>query len=169
MPLPYAAPGTSSPLQPHACQLPDVNLGHRGWSLCCLCHPGLQSLDYDNSENQLFLEEERRINHMVSLGPEPGHCPGDPSAGLMLLSYLGVAMCALLSPLCPRSLCCGLWFVSPSTWCRKGCCVISQIQQRRLVSDMSATASTMPTTNCGLVGKAQTQTPSPRAPSSLRH
>lgn len=39
------------------------------WSLCCLCHPGLQSLDYDNSENQLFLEEERRINHMVSLGP----------------------------------------------------------------------------------------------------
>ena len=29
--------------------------------------PGLQSLDYDNSENQLFLEEERRINHTVSL------------------------------------------------------------------------------------------------------
>lgn len=26
-------------------------------------------MDYDNSENQLFLEEERRINHMVSLGP----------------------------------------------------------------------------------------------------
>lgn len=49
--------------------LPDVNPGHQGQSLCCLCHPGLQSLDYDNSENQLFLEEERRINHMVSLGP----------------------------------------------------------------------------------------------------
>lgn len=29
--------------------------------------PGPQSLDYDNSENQLFLEEERRINHTVSL------------------------------------------------------------------------------------------------------
>jgi hypothetical protein len=28
----------------------------------------LQSLDYDNSENQLFLEEERRINHTVSWG-----------------------------------------------------------------------------------------------------
>lgn len=27
---------------------------------------GPQSLDYDNSENQLFLEEERRINHTVS-------------------------------------------------------------------------------------------------------
>lgn len=26
----------------------------------------VQSLDYDNSENQLFLEEERRINHTVS-------------------------------------------------------------------------------------------------------
>lgn len=26
----------------------------------------MQSLDYDNSENQLFLEEERRINHTVS-------------------------------------------------------------------------------------------------------
>lgn len=26
----------------------------------------LQSLDYDNCENQLFLEEERRINHTVS-------------------------------------------------------------------------------------------------------
>lgn len=25
----------------------------------------VQSLDYDNSENQLFLEEERRINHTV--------------------------------------------------------------------------------------------------------
>lgn len=25
-----------------------------------------QSLDYDNSENQLFLEEERRMSHMVS-------------------------------------------------------------------------------------------------------
>lgn len=46
-----------------------MNPGHQGQSLCCLCHPGLQSLDYDNSENQLFLEEERRINHMVSLGP----------------------------------------------------------------------------------------------------
>lgn len=40
--------------------LPNVNL-----------EPGscvLQSLDYDNSENQLFLEEERRINHTVSRG-----------------------------------------------------------------------------------------------------
>lgn len=37
--------------------------------MCGLCNPGLQSLDYDNSENQLFLEEERRINHMVSLRP----------------------------------------------------------------------------------------------------
>ncbi|XP_068964930.1 H(+)/Cl(-) exchange transporter 7-like isoform X1 [Petaurus breviceps papuanus] len=31
-----------------------------------------ESLDYDNSENQLFLEEERRINHTVSLGSELG-------------------------------------------------------------------------------------------------
>lgn len=34
---------------------------------CVVCAV-LQSLDYDNSENQLFLEEERRINHTVSLG-----------------------------------------------------------------------------------------------------
>lgn len=26
----------------------------------------LQSLDYDNIENQLFLEEERRMSHMVN-------------------------------------------------------------------------------------------------------
>lgn len=136
-----AVPGTSSPLQPHTCQLPRVNLGHRGWSLCCLCRPGLQSLDYDNSENQLFLEEERRINHMVRLGPEPGHCPADPRAGLVLLSHPGVAICALLSPLCPQFLCCGFWFVPPSTWYRKGCCVTSQIQRRRLVLDMSASYS----------------------------
>lgn len=38
----------------------------RGGQPCVACaFP--QSLDYDNSENQLFLEEERRINHTVSL------------------------------------------------------------------------------------------------------
>ncbi|KAK2097275.1 H(+)/Cl(-) exchange transporter 7 [Saguinus oedipus] len=40
-----------------------------------------ESLDYDNSENQLFLEEERRINHTVSwtplpAGPRPRVPPG---------------------------------------------------------------------------------------------
>lgn len=35
-----------------------------------------QSLDYDNSENQLFLEEERRINHTVSVQGRPPRRPG---------------------------------------------------------------------------------------------
>lgn len=53
------------------------------WSSCCLCPPGLQSLDYDNSENQLFLEEERRINHTVSLrlGSREPCLPGGLRAG----------------------------------------------------------------------------------------
>lgn len=50
--------------------------------------PVLQSLDYDNSENQLFLEEERRINHTVS--PAGGLCSASlaPSA-----SGLGSGSC----------------------------------------------------------------------------
>lgn len=54
-----------SPASPH--HLPSVNLDAGSVTVLSVS-PGLQSLDYDNSENQLFLEEERRINHMVSLG-----------------------------------------------------------------------------------------------------
>lgn len=50
----------------------------------------LQSLDYDNSENQLFLEEERRINHTVSLRWVSSPCTLF-SAALVLPPGLGAA------------------------------------------------------------------------------
>lgn len=51
----------------------------------------LQSLDYDNSENQLFLEEERRINHTVSLGWRVLETVPPPAA-LALLPILAAAI-----------------------------------------------------------------------------
>lgn len=45
--------------------LRDARQGPAGWAGLSHVLP-LQSLDYDNCENQLFLEEERRINHTVS-------------------------------------------------------------------------------------------------------
>lgn len=52
--------------------------------------PGPQSLDYDNSENQLFLEEERRINHTVSLAGSWASWPRCPHHLPPLLAPAGV-------------------------------------------------------------------------------
>ena len=64
---PQAAPGHLSPAPAPR------EAGAWGQAWRCVCRP--QSLDYDNSENQLFLEEERRINHTVSLRGPPMPLP----------------------------------------------------------------------------------------------
>ena len=68
---------------------------------CCLL-PGLQSLDYDNSENQLFLEEERRINHTVS-PRRVGECLCVclcVSVSLCICVYVSVCLCVCHLRLC---------------------------------------------------------------------
>uniref|UniRef100_A0A8C9AYF0 Chloride channel protein n=1 Tax=Prolemur simus TaxID=1328070 RepID=A0A8C9AYF0_PROSS len=63
--------------------------------------PGLQSLDYDNSENQLFLEEERRINHTV----RPWLVPRSSTPRVGLVAGAGSATwdcrAGLVPPSCP--------------------------------------------------------------------
>lgn len=69
---------------------PRARVAHR-----CL-PPGPQSLDYDNSENQLFLEEERRINHTVSRRGVGEHLCVCVSLRLCVFLCVSVSVCVRL-------------------------------------------------------------------------